>query len=80
MKNIIECKGKCLIQNKMTLELYLVDNVNIALREAIRMNRNDRSSPSFYLYDSETQFKCNLVAELCREIGSDNLYWKSIVK
>ena len=78
----IECVGYCLIRNRLTEELFLLTDVNSALEEAVKINESSDEHPSFYLYapekTSETTQKCQLIAELHRDFGKDDLYWRPI--
>jgi len=70
------CTGRCLIINKMTTEVYILDDIDKALELATKENLKNEDHPSFDLYSANKNGKCKLVAELVRDFGHSELYWK----
>jgi len=77
--NTLLYTGRCLIRNRMTNEIFLLDNVDEALKLATKENLKDDEHPSFHLYSANKNGKCKLVAELIRNFGHSELYWKPCV-
>ena len=70
---------RCLIRNRMTNDVFLFNNVDEALKVATKENLKDEDHPSFHLYSANKNGKCKLVAELIRDFGHSELYWKPCV-
>lgn len=90
MKNLLESTkgnnantllytGRCLIRNRMTNDVFLLETVDEALKVAIKENLKNEEHPSFHLYSADKNGKCKLIAELIRNFGHSELYWKPCV-
>jgi NifB/MoaA-like Fe-S oxidoreductase len=76
--NTLLYTGRCLIRNRMTNDVFLLDNVDEALIVATKENLKDEEHSSFHLYSADKNGKCKLVAELVRNFGHSELYWKPV--
>jgi hypothetical protein len=67
-----------LIRNRLTDEIFVFDTTQSALKKAIEENKKDEDHPSFHLYKvpNTSGKKCKLLAELVRDFGQEQLYWK----
>ncbi len=63
----------------MTQAIFLLENIDKALELAKQENLKDEDHPSFYLYDAHENGKCKLVAELVRDFGHSELYFKPLL-
>lgn len=77
--NTLLYTGRCIVRNRITNDVFLLDNVDEALKVAIKENLKDEEHPSFHLYTANKNGKCKLVAELIRDFGHSELYWKPCV-
>jgi hypothetical protein len=74
--NTLLYTGRCIIRNRMTNEIYLLKTTDEALKVATKENLKNQEHPSFHLYSADKNSKCKLVAELVRDFGHSELYWK----
>ena len=67
-----------LIRNRLTDEIFVLDSTQSALKKAIKENRKDKEHPSFDLLKvpNKTGSKCKVLAQLVRDFGKEELYWK----
>ena len=63
----------------MTNDVFLLETVDDALKVAIKENLKTEEHPSFHLYSADKNGKCKLIAELIRNFGHSELYWKPCV-
>lgn len=68
-----------IIKNRITTDIFLLENIVEALKVATDENKKDENHPSFYLYIANKYGKCELLAELVRNFGNSELYWKYYV-
>jgi ribosomal protein L37AE/L43A len=77
--NTLSYTGRCIIKNKITNEIYLLETTDEGLKVATKENLKNDEHHSFYLYSADKNGKCKLVAELVRDFGKSDLYWKPCV-
>ena len=67
-----------LIRNCLTNEVFVFDSTQSALKKAIEENHKNEEHPSFDLLKvpNKTGSKCKVFAQLVRDFGQDQLYWK----